>query len=177
MKIFKKWWWYSTGFHLHKIIWAGIKNLFKWTPIVWKDRDFDFHYILDVLYFKLRNTARYLERNDRFVNTAYHVSKIKLCMNLIDKINEEYYYSEPHDYYESKMILEKSKSGLNTYSSQRINDNLHLYLAKYPSSFRKVEKEGLDNWQIAIRMAQLRHKKAIYLLFAIMNENIENWWD
>ena len=32
----------------------GISNLIKWFPIVWRDRDFDSAYIMEILLFKMR---------------------------------------------------------------------------------------------------------------------------
>src|SRR5690625_7715930 len=36
----------------------GIIRLFKWLPIIWKDRDFDEHYMVEILQFKLRSEER-----------------------------------------------------------------------------------------------------------------------
>src|SRR5699024_323466 len=35
----------------------GIIRLFKWFPIIWKDRDFDEHYMVEILQFKLQQMA------------------------------------------------------------------------------------------------------------------------
>ena len=35
----------------HKYIKYGVQNLYKWFWIIWKDRDWDHHYIFEVLKF------------------------------------------------------------------------------------------------------------------------------
>ena len=35
----------------------GVIRLFKWLPIIWKDRDFDEHYMVEILQFKLQQMA------------------------------------------------------------------------------------------------------------------------
>ncbi len=49
--------------HAPREIAQGFKNLWKWLPIIWKDRDWDNHFIFEVLKFKIKNTAEYTEKN------------------------------------------------------------------------------------------------------------------
>lgn len=36
----------------------GIRNLIDWFPIIWRDRDWDYHYLLVMLSFKLKRISR-----------------------------------------------------------------------------------------------------------------------
>ena len=51
-------WWKFDGKYLHRDIAQGIKNLIKWFPIIWKDRNWDDSFIFDILQFKLQNQAK-----------------------------------------------------------------------------------------------------------------------
>ena len=51
--------------HLHSDIIQGVKNLIKWFPTIWKDRDYDQFYIYEVLRVKLEKQAVYICNNDR----------------------------------------------------------------------------------------------------------------
>ncbi len=42
-------WWKFDGRYYHKYFKQGIKNLWYWLPIIWKDRSWDDHYIFEVL--------------------------------------------------------------------------------------------------------------------------------
>ena len=35
----------------------GVIRVFKWLPVIWKDRDFDEHYMVEILQFKLQQMA------------------------------------------------------------------------------------------------------------------------
>lgn len=48
--------------HFHRDVAYGFKNLWKWFPIIWKDRDWDDHFIFEVLKFKIKNTADLFEK-------------------------------------------------------------------------------------------------------------------
>ena len=41
--------------YLHLDIIRGVKNLIRWFPTIWKDRDYDHSYIYEVLRVKLEN--------------------------------------------------------------------------------------------------------------------------
>ena len=117
----------------HKYIKYGVKNLYKWFWVIWKDRDWDHHYIFQVLKFKLEKQANHLAENG-FHNEAQRDAELMMtCVRLIDKLQNEYYYDE------------LCKSGV------RSSEAVQNVIAK--------------------------HKKAKRLLFKIMNDRIEEWWD
>ena len=117
----------------HKYIKYGVKNLYKWFWVIWNDRDWDHHYIFQVLKFKLEKQANHLAENS-FHNEAQRDAELMMtCVRLIDKLQNEYYYDE------------LCKSGV-----------------------RSSE---------AVKNVIAKHKKAKRLLFKIMNDRIEEWWD
>jgi len=93
--------------HFHRDVAYGFKNLWKWFPIIWKDRDWDDHFIFEVLKFKIKNTADLFEKNQRFVGWENEVRYMRICQSLIDKIQNEYYKMEHYDFYELKDIIEQ----------------------------------------------------------------------
>jgi hypothetical protein len=111
--------------HIHKTTWIGIKNLWRWLPIVWKDRDWDYYYIFQVLKFKLEKQAKHLGGRD--------AELMMTCVRLINKLQNEEYYEE---YYDSRPM-----------------NNEMMY------------------------KCQAQHDKAKRLLFKIMNDRIDSWWD
>ena len=43
-------------------------NLCRWLPVIWKDQDWDHHYIWEVLKFKLKNQAEYIKTKGHHVD-------------------------------------------------------------------------------------------------------------
>ena len=117
----------------HKYIKYGVKNLYKWFWVIWNDRDWDHHYIFQVLKFKLEKQANHLAENGFHNNAQRDAELMMTCVRLIDKLQNEYYYDE------------LCKSGV-----------------------RSSE---------AVKNVIAKHKKAKRLLFKIMNDRIEEWWD
>jgi hypothetical protein len=117
----------------HKYIKYGIQNLYKWFWVIWKDRDWDQHYIFEVLKFKLEKQAKHLA-DVGFHNEAQRDAELMMtCVRLIIKLQNEDYYEEMYEY--RPLTLE--------------------IVSKY----------------------QAKHNKAKRLLFKIMNDRIEEWWD
>jgi hypothetical protein len=78
----------------HKYIKYGIQNLYKWFWVVWKDRDWDHHYIFEVLKFKLEKQAKHLEDGGFHNENQRDAELMMTCVRLIEKIQEESYYHE-----------------------------------------------------------------------------------
>ena len=110
-----------------------IRNTFRWLPIIWKDEQWDYYHIFEILKHKLIFTAEHTRKYGYHVNSKYDANRMMLCVRLIEKVqNEEYIEALIND------------------------DNL------------TAEK---------INTAYNKQNKARKLLFNILEQNIEQWWD
>ena len=170
--------------HFHRDVIQGFKNLWRWFPIVWKDRDWDDHYIFEPIKFKLKNTAKYFETKQRFVGWEKEVKYLRICEKLIQKIQDDYYQSEHYDYLDLDIDFVPVE-GKDTYElkSNTTRDDLDSYILKYPRSKKMVLKNPKyknyinTNKGISLSIGIERHIKAKKLLFKILEERIEYWWD
>jgi hypothetical protein len=64
-----------------------------------------------------------------------------------------------------------------TMESTITRDDLIDYFYKYRRQHRLLDKTGKDNHHIAIEIAHKNQERSRKLLFKIMEENIERWWD
>lgn len=177
-KIFKRYWWKYESKYFHREVWQGIKNIFKWLPIVWKDRDWDHYYIYKALQFKLKNTANYIEKRDRYVGNERDVQRLRTCVKLIENILEDVYELEHMNYYdfEFRSIPVEGKPDLFSLKSDVIRDDSQQYVDKYPTYHRFLGKDDKeDAHSKATRIGFLREKKAKKLLFTIIERNIDAW--
>jgi hypothetical protein len=110
-----------------------LKNLFCWLPIIWKDEQWDYYYIFEILKHKLLFTAEHTCKYGYHASSNYDADRMMLCVRLIEKIQNEAYMEE------------------------LINDN-------------ELTQEKIDT-------VTNKHNKAKHLLFKILEQNIEQWWD
>lgn len=177
-------WFLWDAKHIHRDIAQGFKNLWRWFPIVWKDRDWDDHFIFEALKFKLKNTANYFEEKQRFVGWEDEVKYIRICEKLIDRIQNEYYQAEYMDYVDMEYYLIPIKNtDKSEYKTSIVENHLEKYFALYPKTKKKVLSDSKYKTYIptdrgtALAMGIERHLKARKLLFKIMERRIEAWWD
>ena len=71
----------------------GLGNLIKWFKIIWNDRDYDYYYILETLKFKLIKLQNRWQKHNYFVGQKKSLKHIKICIFLINRIQEDDYFS------------------------------------------------------------------------------------
>jgi hypothetical protein len=183
-------WWNHEGKYYHKYFKQGVKNIIYWFPVIWKDRDWDSHYIFEILQHKLTAQAKYIGDRDFYTRAKLDAKRMKLCVSLIKKIQEEDYVVEHMDYHKDRVWFTdcEDRPGSSLYNSEEVWEKYDDFFKKYPLVYKRVMKgEGpftLDGRSetelkrvIAMNIAHLNHDRARKLLFKIMEENIEGWWD
>jgi hypothetical protein len=183
-------WWHHDGKYYHKYFKQGVKNIIYWFPIIWKDRNWDDGYIFNILKHKLKAQAKYIGDRDFHTRAQQDARRMRLCVKLIEKVQEEDYAMEYMDYHKDRVWFTpcEDREGSSLYNSEVVNENFNDYFKKYPLVYKRViNGEGIfkfDNVvdvenkkRIAMNIAHVNHDRARKLLFKIMEENIEGWWD
>jgi hypothetical protein len=167
-----------------KYLVEGIKNLIRWFPIVWKDRDWDHHYIWEVMKFKISNQATYIGTKDRHMSAKRDAEIMKLCVKLMDRIQNDYYSSEYMDYHKSRhYFVDTDREDLKEWKHELITENYDEFFSKYPLIYKRVIKMHKTPFRndtkegIAINIAHINHQRALRLLFSTLEKNIQGWWD
>ena len=180
-------WWEHDGRYLHKTIKNGFQNLWYWFPVIWKDRNWDHRYIFEILKHKLDAQGRYIGKYGLHLNNWKDERDMMTCVRLIDKVSEEFYSMEYMDYEKTKHWFGDvpDKPGYSTWESRQLEENFDDYFAKYPLIYKrvmngegwlKIEDEN-DKHRIAMNIAKINHDRARKLLFKILEQEIERWWD
>jgi hypothetical protein len=156
-----------------------IYNLYRWFPIIWKDQDWDDHYIFEILKFKLKNQAEYIGYHDRHMSAKRDAEIMMLCVRLMDKVQHEYYGREYQDYYKSDMRFIPSESHPGSYEMEVeiLEENFDDYFKKYPLIYRMVPNLQAPKEEIAYHIAKINEERAHKLLFKLLEQNIRRWWD
>lgn len=164
-------------------------RLYKWIPVIWKDRDWDDSFVFKILKHKLLTQREYIVKNNRHLSVEEINRDITICLNLIERILDNYYPTEYLDYIEEdhQFIPTDETNKYYTLTSTPISDNSKEYIQKYPNAVKSVLKkhQDLSNYEtnyedrkiLCLYMSAYRHKKAVNLLFYILREKIESWWD
>lgn len=159
----------------------GCKNIIKWSPTLFKDKDWDDWYIFTILQKKIEFQRKEIIYANRHVDVDIDNRDMTIVLNLIERVKEEYYGAEYLDYSETKFRFEPIEGDTKYYSIERdiISENYDDYLKKYPSSVRKVlkQKPDLSKQDLCFWVAKHNEEKAHDLLFKILKERMRGWWD
>ena len=172
--------WRNTHWRIRYFI-GGIKNIFRWMPTLYKDKDWDEWYIYSILQKKIEFQRKEIIYANRHMQVDRDNRDMTIVLNLIERVKEEHYGSEYLDYSESKFRFELIEGDRDLYSMEEdvISETYDDYLKKYPSSVRKVlkEKPDLNKKDLCFWVAKHNGEKAHDLLHRVLKERMKLWWD
>lgn len=169
--------------HLHwriRNFFIGCKNIIKWAPTLFNDRDWDQYHIYTILQKKIEFQRKEIVYSNRSTRVWQDNRDMTIILNLLQRVKNGFYESEHTDYYESKVeFIPVEGKNLKKMKLEVTSERYDEYLNKYKSSVRKVLKEenNLDKDTLCMLVARHNQEKARKLLFNMLNEKIERWWD
>ena len=167
----------------------GIRNLIKWLPVIWRDRDWDHHYIYEILKFKIRRQADYIGKMDRHVSAKRSAEIMRLVARLIDRQQEEFYGCEYMRYHNSNYnwIDIDEKPELKQLDIEIVSEDFDEYFKKYARQHKRAMSgeinrynkpiEEKDKKLIAMEIAHENQHRCHMLLHRLLERNINDWWD
>jgi len=158
-----------------KSIRVGLINLYRWFPVIWKDRDWDDHYIVEILIKKLEHQRDFFKSNKAYSANANEVaSEIQYAIDMLRKTQDSF------DHYELPATEALDlKWGVRDISFVPIEGtNLTEMKSNIPNvkneeDKKQYSKEFRESLQSA-RNQYMEDKRKVYTFIA---ENIDKWWD
>jgi len=149
----------------------GIKNVWKWLPIVWDDKQWDHVYLYIILRHKLSIMERYFRENGHLVRSEEDAKKMKLCILLLDRlIKDDYSFNafKKHDKKWGEIDLKRVRLP---------NGSTGCCISRPNAITRKEkEKERKETIRCAKHEDYLRKQDIVYL-FDTIKKHIRSWWD
>lgn len=182
-------WWKFNGRYMHKEFARGVKNLWRWFPTIWKDRDLDYNYIFEILRVKLENQAKYIGGRGIHLSANRDAEKMRLVAKLIKLQQDDFYGMEYMDYHNTKYDFVPTDESEKWFTMEHtlISENFDGYFKKYPRQYKKVllgkinrfnkDIDETDKQRIAMEIAHENQDRCKKLIFKIMESEIERWWD
>lgn len=157
-----------------------VRNVLRWLPTIWKDRDWDNSYINEILIRKLEFT-----RDFYLSDKPYSLEAKKTADEIQEAISRLHQTKDSWDFYEAPAMEQlEEKWGLTAFNFEPYehdeNGNVLTYEMKsktekvnteeeeeqYSKEFRKTVKEDREQY--------MKDKIKAYKFIA---KNIDKWWD
>ena len=141
------------------------KNIIHWFPVIWNDRDFDFGYLYDILYFKLKNMKNYFSNAEFIVQEEYdkYVKDLTECIDMLESIKDEKILMNAHT-----VFCEKNIEYTNNEFEERSDGELY---------HRSMDENTSKSWNEIMSVAYKNKEKERMNFFKKLGERIEYWWD
>jgi len=82
--------------HRFKRFVSRIRNMIRWAPIIWNDRDWDYYYVYQILKKKIEFQLKHIQEED-IVDFDYQYQRGQTILKLIDRVQSEYYIEQLFD--------------------------------------------------------------------------------
>ena len=152
----------------------GIRNLFTWLPIIWKDRDWDKYFIMETLLFKLKRHRQYMIDYGHVVNDK-QIASITECIDLLEKVHNEWeFYEEP------AYLKHQEKWGKPEHYTEPCEDRPGSYRLKDRNDERYTEeqlKQKSHEFIISSKIAHQKRQRDFEVAMEIFVQNYDTWWD
>jgi len=183
-------WWIMEGRFLPREIKLGVQKLWYWLPVIWKDRDWDTHFIYEVMKHKLKAQAKYIGDRDFHTRAQQDARRMRICVKLIEACQNDTYSIEYMKYMTNRSWFTSSKDNSEylTWNNEITSERFNAFYKKYPLIYKRVMKgegpfslDGRDELDlkkvVAMNICNINQDRAHKLLFKIMEQNIQRWWD
>jgi len=182
-------WWKFDGRYMHRNFAKGIKNLWRWFPVIWEDRDWDHDYIYTLIRTKLNFQSDYIRKFGNHLDAGRDAERMRLVSRLIELEQEGFYTMEYMGYHDTKydFIPTDETKKLYRIEDTLISESFDEYFKKYPRQYKRVLSgeinrykrpvEKKDKQVIAMEIAHENQERCRNLIFKIMNDHIQRWWD
>ena len=164
----KKLWYKIKGFFL------DIKNVIHWIPTIWKDRDWDYAFMLEMERMKLKQTIDWYKKHNygHYVNGKRDCRIMETalgCLNIL--LDSDWWNIEPTAY---KFFFKEGKY-VPTPDECYILDT-YVNLGNYKRFMNWVPQDSIDKKPNFWR-TELREEKAWHLYHKIREQYMRSWWD
>lgn len=90
----------------------GISNLWKWRKIIYRDRDWDWAYMYELLEYKMRCMAKYHEDYGQVVSSPHIASDLRRAADLLHRIRREDYPWSSNTYEDIEAQMKEDETEL-----------------------------------------------------------------
>jgi hypothetical protein len=152
-----------------KTFYGNIRRVCQWLPVIWKDRYFDYAYLLEILEYKLRYDAKHYRMFGWGVDATCYAKQMEIAAELCRRIRTNNYYTPWNkevaecgrrlfEYMENNVVM---YNGLKCHSSEGYE---HDELLAKKASWARVREEEM-------------RKQDLDYLITLLRKHLFYWWD
>ena len=150
-----------------------IARVIEYSPILWRDRDFDYRYILELLKYKLERTRKHITEH-QIIQAADEVgAEIAHAEELLRRILKDDYCTEEQDAHDLKWgeIVDLS------HPSEDHPGYYEWDMRRENATTQELEDQENTEQREIYERKELARELDMDELFVYMRKHVERWWD
>jgi hypothetical protein len=157
-----------------------VRNVLRWLPTIWKDRDWDNSYITEILIRKLEFT-----RDFYLSDKPYSLEAKKTADEIQEAITRLHQTKDSWDFYEAPAMEQlEEKWGLTAFNFEPYehDENGNVLTYEMKSKTEKVnteeeEEQYSKEFRKTVKEAREQYMKDKIKAYKFIAKNIDKWWD
>lgn len=78
-----------------KRFFQNILRVIEWAPVIWKDRDWDYAFVDDILLYKYKRLYKQLQKDSKFVHyEKRQLQSLRILIKLLERVTKEFFYDD-----------------------------------------------------------------------------------
>ena len=153
-----------------------VRNVFRWLPTIWNDRDWDDSYITEILIKKLEFTRDfYLSGKSYKLRSNETAEEIQEAINMLHKTRDSW------EFYEEPAVDEIDKKwGKTTFEFIPLEGRYGVseMVSKTEKAVTPEDKEKYsEDFRVAMKTARKEYEKDKKQAYKFIAKHIDGWWD
>lgn len=153
------------------------KRLFRYLTVIWRTEDWDYSFTLELFRMKLEDMAEFYEEkvNVYSANASYKALRIRRILRLFEWVYSEKYLDEAR-----AELVRKWGEGFDDFIERNVveheNGGRSWSMTPAYQTWDNAD-EVLKHYDYVSKKYEEKQKKAHKLLWKLVEENIQEWWD
>jgi hypothetical protein len=153
-----------------------VKNVFRWLPTIWKDEDYDDHFIVEILIKKLEHTRDFFLSGDTHIANAEEVAEE--IQEAIDRLHMtrdswEFYEQPAHEILTDKW----GESEFNWTPTNDGTGSMYLDIEHEKAKTPEDKERYSQDLREAMKTARKEYEKDKIKAYKFIAKHIDSWWD
>ncbi len=147
-------------------IYYGIENIIEWLPVIWRDRSWDYHYLLIIIHKKFEQMEDLHKNYGHFVRSDKTAKELMIVKNLTKRLIDD-------NYSENALVNYYKKYGEEPrfeFVADDINPKFYRLIS---NTKEKQDKE----YMVASKHAEIIKLQDLELLCHYIKRKMFTWWN
>ncbi len=154
-----------------------LKRIIAWFPVLWKDEDWHYAYLFEIIRFKISRMRTSIDANKIHIGYEKHVDQMKIAEELLARMAFSNFYDELFDRLRSIEKIGNCSCPEETFSIEHKSHDYEKSETGF-SYFVDLSCEYCKNaWRRWIATEEKKKHADFEFLFRHLEKNIKKWWD